>query len=80
MTQQSLSNLNILEAHVFSAIGSQTVTIVKSFFTQLFPQNRWIRFDANLADHEVIILFLHFLVRYWPEREYGTFSLKAINF
>jgi hypothetical protein len=70
MTQQSLTNLNILEAHVFSAIGSQTVTIVKSFFSQLFARNRWIRFDANLSDHKVVILFLDFLVRYWPEREY----------
>jgi hypothetical protein len=32
--------------------------------------NRWIHFDNGLPDHEFLILFLHFLILYWPHREY----------
>jgi hypothetical protein len=75
VTQRHLENLSILEFHVLSAVGSQVLTKVQNFFAKIFAQNRWIRFDGQLPDNEIVILFLHFLVRYWPEREYRFFLL-----
>jgi hypothetical protein len=80
MTQHHLKNLSILESHALSAVGSQVLTKVQNFFSKFFAQNRWIRFDGQLPDNEVIILFLYFLVRYWPEREYGIFSFYFLYF
>jgi hypothetical protein len=80
MTQRHLENLSILESHVLSAVGPQVLTKVQNFFSKIFAQNRWIRFDGQLPDNEVVILFLHFLVRYWPEREYGIFSFNFCIF
>jgi hypothetical protein len=74
MSGQHLSNLNILESHVYAALGKKVVLRVQNFFSKLFAQNRWIRFDDALPDNEVVILLLHFLVRYWPEREYGKYQ------
>jgi hypothetical protein len=80
MTQRHLENLSILESHVLSAVGPQVLTKVQNFFSKIFAQNRWIRFDGQLPDNEVVILFLHFLVRYWPKREYGIFSFNFCIF
>jgi hypothetical protein len=73
MTQRHLKNLSILESHVVSAVGPQVLTRVQNFFSKIFAQNCWIRFDGQLPDNEIVILFLHFFVRYWPERENGIF-------
>jgi hypothetical protein len=59
MTQRHLENLSILESHVLSAVGPQVLTKVQNFFSKIFAQNRWIRFDGQLPDNEVVILFLH---------------------
>jgi len=63
----------MLETQVLNALGERTVQRIQNFFSQFFALNRWIHFDNDLPDHEVVILFLHFLIRYWPHREYGRF-------
>jgi hypothetical protein len=76
MPPKTLKNSAMLETQVLNALGERTVQRIQNFFSQFFAVNRWIHFDNDLPDHEVVILFLHFLIRYWPHREYGRFFSK----
>jgi hypothetical protein len=71
MSGQHLLNLNILESHVYAALGKKVVLKVQSFFQNFLPKIDGFASISALPDNEVIILLLHFLVRYWPKREYG---------
>jgi hypothetical protein len=46
----------------------------KSFSKLFLIIDHQIRFNGQPPDNEVVILFLHLSVRYWPVREYGIFS------
>jgi hypothetical protein len=49
------------------------------FFLKFFATNRWIRFDDVLLNEEAVIFLLHFLVRYWPEREGTNISIQRFQ-
>jgi hypothetical protein len=76
MPPKTLKNFSMLETKVLNALGDRTVPPVQSFFSQIFATNRWIHFDNDFTEHEFVILLLHFLVRYWPHRDYGRFFYK----
>jgi len=61
-----------LKKHIYAVISQKVVEKIHDFFIKLFATNRWIRFDDVLLNEEAVIFLLHFLVRYWPEREYVT--------
>jgi hypothetical protein len=79
MPPKTLKNFSIIKTHVVNALGERVLERIQSFFAQVFAENRWIRFDNDVPDNEIVILFLHFLVRYWPQREYGLFFSISIS-
>jgi hypothetical protein len=43
---------------------------VRDYFVQTFERNKRICFDLDISCHNAATLFLHWLIKYWPEREY----------
>jgi hypothetical protein len=78
LTQNKLKNVEALQAAVDETILTAVQTKIRNYFRQLLEQNPKFQFDAHISVGDGITLFLHWLVRYWSENDYGKFLTKLI--
>jgi hypothetical protein len=68
---QTIENLHILQKHVDRVLPPPVQKKVRDYFVQTFERNKRICFDLDISYRNATTLFLHWLIKYWPEREYG---------
>lgn len=76
--QNKLKNVEALQAAIDETIPTSVQTKIRDYFRQFLESNPKFQFDAHLSVNDGITLFLHWLVRYWSENDYGKFLTNSI--
>jgi hypothetical protein len=64
-------NRDILTSHINAVIPLPVKTLFSSFFQTILHTYRWIRFDGDIPPDLAVDLFLHWIVKYYSDRDYG---------
>lgn len=79
-SEYGIENIYIMRKQIEFKIPPLVQALIENYFEQIFTAHTWIKFEGGMPNKLAGIVFLHWVVVYSSEREFGIYPPKGFFF